>query len=146
MSEPVRLQLSRRRGFDLQKLSRETNGLPAVKVARPGRFGNPFTLEDATDIHDCGRESAHAYAAGWFREWLTQPDDHHDQTEFGSYGWLKPRREKLLARLPELQGKNLACFCRRSFACHADVLLELANRPACDTPPAPIPRQQGAEG
>ncbi len=29
----------------------------------------------------------------------------------------------------ELKGKDLACWCRLSQPCHADVLLELANRP-----------------
>lgn len=28
----------------------------------------------------------------------------------------------------EVRGKNLACFCRLDQPCHADVLLELANR------------------
>lgn len=44
--KPIRLQLSRRKGFDLQALSRATNGLAAVNVARPSRFGNPFTVEN----------------------------------------------------------------------------------------------------
>ena len=30
----------------------------------------------------------------------------------------------------ELRGKNLACWCRLDQECHADVLLELANRDA----------------
>jgi hypothetical protein len=46
---PVRLRLSRRKGFDLQALSRATNGLPAVNVARPSRFGNPF-MEGAVEL------------------------------------------------------------------------------------------------
>ena len=40
MIRPVRLQLSRRKGFNLQTLSRKFNGLDAVKVSRPGRWGN----------------------------------------------------------------------------------------------------------
>jgi hypothetical protein len=32
------------------------------------------------------------------------------------------------ARLPELRGKNLACFCKPGEPCHADILIELANR------------------
>jgi hypothetical protein len=32
---PVRLQLSRRKGFDLQVWSREVNGLDVVNCARP---------------------------------------------------------------------------------------------------------------
>ena len=35
--KPVRLKLSRKRGFNLQELSRGTNGLEAVNVARPSR-------------------------------------------------------------------------------------------------------------
>lgn len=46
---PVRLQLSRRKGFDLQALSLATNGLPAVNVARPSKLGNPFTMRQAVE-------------------------------------------------------------------------------------------------
>jgi len=49
----------------------------------------------------------------WFREHMAdmklQPD----------------RYEKLIA---PLRGKNLACWCALDQPCHADVLLELANR------------------
>lgn len=38
-----------------------------------------------------------------------------------------PRRAKLIAGLPSLRGKNLACWCALDKPCHADVLLELAN-------------------
>ena len=31
--------------------------------------------------------------------------------------------------LTPLRGKNLACWCKLGAACHADVLLELANQP-----------------
>jgi len=41
---PVRLQLSRLRGFNLQDLSQATNGLPAVNVARPSKWGNMFKV------------------------------------------------------------------------------------------------------
>jgi len=32
-----------------------------------------------------------------------------------------------LDKVKELRGKNLACWCKPGAACHADVLLELAN-------------------
>jgi hypothetical protein len=41
---PVRLQLSRRDGFRLQTLSQRTNGLEAVNVARPSKWGNPYPV------------------------------------------------------------------------------------------------------
>ena len=31
-----------------------------------------------------------------------------------------------------LRGKNLACWCALGDPCHADVQIELANRPVCD--------------
>lgn len=74
------------------------NGLPVVCVTRPGVFGNPFATAEQ------------------FRLWVTN----------GSPP-LAPLR-LLLKRLPELRGKNLACWCKPGDACHADVLLELANR------------------
>lgn len=46
MSGPVRIQLSRKRGFFLQEVSQAQNGLPAVNVARPSKWGNPFTVAD----------------------------------------------------------------------------------------------------
>lgn len=35
MTAPVRMRLSRAKGFDLQKASLTLNGLPAVNTARP---------------------------------------------------------------------------------------------------------------
>ena len=36
-------------------------------------------------------------------------------------------KDRILDRLPELRGKDLACWCKPGAPCHADVLLELAN-------------------
>ena len=38
-----------------------------------------------------------------------------------------PRRRKLIANLPRLEGKDLACWCALDRPCHADVLLEIVN-------------------
>jgi len=35
--------------------------------------------------------------------------------------------EELLAQLPELRGKRLACYCSLDEPCHADILARLAN-------------------
>ena len=40
--------------------------------------------------------------------------------------WLKNERPDLLARLPELRGKRLGCWCKPD-ACHGDVLARLAD-------------------
>jgi Domain of unknown function (DUF4326) len=99
-SKPLRLRLSRRARFKLQKHSVDANGLPALVVSRPSRWGNPYRIE----TH--GRKRAIAlYEAS-----------------------LKRRFGVALAReLEPLRGKNLACWCPLDLACHADVLLRLAN-------------------
>lgn len=110
MIAPIRLQLSRRKGFGLQALSLATNGLPAVIVARPSKWGNPWkvgsrdprtggVLDSATAVE----RFTNALTSGRFR--ISEQD----------------------AR-DELCGKNLACWCAHGAPCHADILLEIANR------------------
>jgi hypothetical protein len=115
MTKPVRLQLSRAAGSNLQALSQETNGLPAVNVARPGFWGNPFVVNSkAVSGQEVIGATYHAVltaveAVARFRELLPQSADR-------------------MVRIAELRGKNLACWCKPSEPCHADVLLEIANR------------------
>lgn len=116
LSSPTRLQLSRRKGFDLQALSQATNGLPAVKVARPGKWGNP------AKVGELGCTTATS-AVNAYRRWLTK----------GPASLLSFRDPPRITEIVEqLRGKNLACFCRLDQPCHADVLLQIANRPVCE--------------
>ena len=129
MSAPVRLHLSRRAGFNLQALSRAANGLPAVSVARPGRFGNPFTVEGCREAGFSGSDDAiAARCVAAFRVWI--------DTNLWRNNWAGEKAEHtramLLAGIPSLRGKNLACWCGSGAPCHADVLLEIANRPVCE--------------
>jgi hypothetical protein len=87
---PVRLRLSRARGFDLQALSRAVNDRPAVVVARPSRWGNPFpwrgdwivwaAVAAGFRADEAGRRAA---SVAFHRAWLGQPAapgplaDHH---------------------------------------------------------------------
>ena len=75
-----------------------------IYVGRPTKWGNPFVGDDVVK---------------WYRkDWeLTI------QLRMGT-----DRCAKLVDDLHELRGKNLACWCRLDQECHADVLLELANR------------------
>lgn len=146
---PVRLQLSRKKGFDLQALSRATNGLPAVNVARPGKWGNPFDFRKS----DCGwialsygcrgdrlgRQYASVRA---FREWIAPGEG--KRTVRMERGMVMGNETKIVAIGPRvvagmapslddvretLAGKNLACWCKPGDPCHADVLLALASGP-----------------
>lgn len=120
MAGPIRLQLSRRKGFDLQALSLKFNGLPAVNVSRPSLWGNPFTVTTkvapGTSIA-CGTYIAVGTAedaVDCYREMFSQPGE---------------RADLMRAQLADLRGKNLACWCSLApgTPCHADVLIELAN-------------------
>lgn len=127
MTAPVRLQLSRRKGFDLQALSLASNGLPAVSVARPHRGGNPFTVAQLREIGMHEHESdLQGIVVETFEHWLKGSSLHWMGEESDR------RRADIQAYLPELRGKNLACWCGPDQPCHADVELDLANRPICE--------------
>lgn len=106
MAYPVRLQLSRRAGFNLQALSQATNGLSAVMVARRSRWGNPFLVSEH------GQQGAVDRFRTYLESVVCEPS--------------------VRAAIEDLRGKNLACWCKTGAPCHADVLLELANGPQCE--------------
>jgi hypothetical protein len=71
---------------------------PYVYIGRPSKWGNPFYLS-APETRDSVCEK--------YRAWIvTQP--------------------KLMALLPTLAGKRLACFCAPK-RCHGDVLADLVE-------------------
>lgn len=71
----------------------------AVYVGRPSRYGNPYVI---------GRDGSREQVVAKYREWLCE------------------QPELVEAARLELRGKDLVCWCA-PFACHADVLLEIAN-------------------
>jgi len=114
-AKPSRIQLSRQKHFNLQRVSLGFNGLAAVNCSRPSRWGNPFKVHkpagDPTDMMDpihgvCFSREA---AVGRFIDYLST------RISFQ----MEIRRE--------LRGKNLACWCPLSEPCHCDVLLRVAN-------------------
>ena len=127
-ARPVRLQLSRKKGFDLQAHSRAANGLPAVKVVRPSPWGNPFIVTEKMRPGVTAGPGAYGYVAV-----PTAQDAVDCYAEMMAIeGGQGERSYELRKRLPELRGRNLACWCSPGSPCHADVLLELANGPVCE--------------
>lgn len=105
---PQRIQLSRKRGFNLQAASLALNGLPATKVTRPGMWGNHAAVRDGTPVGEA--------AVASFRRWVD---------EEASWAW------KARAAI-DLRGRNLACWCKlpepgKPDICHAAVLIALAD-------------------
>ncbi len=70
-------------------------------VGRPTPWGNPAGLDDPDD------DVKRADVIDRYRDYLSERPD-------------------LIARLPELRGRVLACWCSPR-ACHADVLVELLH-------------------
>lgn len=95
---PKRIQMTRRKG------GWRKDHPDAVVVARPSRWGNPYQGD--------GRGVDRAMLVSLFSELMKRPEKSAFVEEV--------RRE--------LRGKDLACWCPLDGPCHADVLLEIANR------------------
>lgn len=120
---PKRIQRMRNKGWRMPK--------GAVYVGRPSRWGNPFRVSNGDCEHpDCGPKSHppinRQMAVNAYRGWLV--------------GMIKVDPEFV----DELRGKNLACWCAPNQVCHADVLLEIANREnrMCQKPDRDCPRMK----
>lgn len=118
MVRPQRMQLSRKAGFNLQAASLALNGLPAKLITRPGRWGNPFTIDDMAARYRLDRAAAQVKAVELCGQWLKGTLD--PALSPGA----PPDRAVIRA---ELKGHNLACWCKAGTPCHADTLIELAN-------------------
>ena len=96
----------------------------AVIVARPSKWGNPFTVSDAKDAgyRFSSDERARAFVVACFDDWLRGD----------RVAWMGPESDNaaraILDHLPALRGRDLACWCPLDQPCHADVLLRLANQ------------------
>jgi hypothetical protein len=105
---PERVQLKRAKGWRMPENT--------VKVDRTTKWGNPFVpgkpAPFGPTMGQIVRDKRHAFVL---------------------YRSLAPLNPKLVAEArAELAGKNLACWCGKDDpyedACHAAVLLELANK------------------
>jgi hypothetical protein len=97
---PQRIQRQRTKGWRMPE--------GAVYVGRPTRWGNAWQFNAASD-------TSRRVAIGHFRryaETMIAAD-----TDYVREQWIG-----------RLRGRDLACWCPLDKPCHADVLLELANR------------------
>ena len=114
----ARVQLKRTKGW------RKPEG--AVVVARPSKWGNPYTVNGAREAGYEGSDSElRAMCRSAFREWLIGGHQPYIETV---------RRERMLADIDELRDRDLACWCPLDQPCHADVLMEIANSRAVSDP------------
>lgn len=99
---PIRVQLRRVAGWRIPPNT--------VSVGRSSKYGNPYWVGTKNMGYECAssKEAVEKFRA------LVESDSR----------LLRFR----LHDLELLRGKNLACWCKPDSPCHADVLLELANR------------------
>lgn len=111
-----RIQLSRRKGWRMPANT--------VNVARPGKLGNPFTIALAIESGYATKATAQAFVVQCLRDWLAGGGSGRDWWQ-GTES--DRRRAEIMALIPGLRGKNVACWCGLDAPCHGDVYLELAN-------------------
>lgn len=103
--KPIRIRLSRKKGFNLQETSRKFNGLDCVKVDRTHRFwGNPHVVGKHGTIDEC---------LELYKAYLDAAKS------------MYPEKWKI--EIEKLKDKNLACWCANDAKCHADVLLKVVE-------------------
>lgn len=105
MTKPMRVQLRRTKGW--------TKPVGAVVVARPSKWGNPFSMLDVA----CSFPSLTTVQCAGFVVNQFRYDLRRQCPEYPSDAEIRA----------ELAGKDLACWCPLDQPCHADVLLEIAN-------------------
>ena len=110
--KPVRIQRRRTKGWRMPE--------GTVCVTRETPFGNPFRVGDSNPGDFLGEPFTAETAIATYREWL--------ETRTWPVGWKGPLPATAERVRVELRGYNLACYCPLDQPCHADVLLEVANR------------------
>lgn len=108
---PQRIQRKRTKGWRMPENT--------VYVGRPSRWRNPFKIGDHVSGHGIMKNNADCVKV--FREWLNLQCS-------GAYGTRPDMAEEMKDYMVRIRGKNLACWCPLDQPCHADVLLEIANK------------------
>lgn len=115
---PTRVRLSRAKGWRMPP--------GTVKVDRTTVFGNPFAVSKDLDAKGSVRLFSRFMGLSQNKIMSACFDADGEPNPMGGLQMII-RRQVIRKRLPELHGKNLACWCALDQPCHADVLLRLAN-------------------
>lgn len=120
---PVRVQMTGRGAWRAEHPN-------AIVVARPSAWGNPFPVKVF------GRETANAlYAQALSGNWSpslldqSKPDDYWDLAYKITIDFRRRHGGGIVAETARalLGGSDLACWCGPDDACHADILIAVAN-------------------
>ncbi len=112
---PQRIQRSRAKGWRMPA--------GAVYVGRPSKWGNPWKTELVDGVGWCCTDTRSGTIIP-----AASPAEAHDLAVAHYRAWLDQHRElNAKAAREDLRGKVLCCWCPPHLACHADVLIEIAN-------------------
>ena len=112
--KPQRIQRKRTKGWRMPANT--------VYVGWPSKWANPFRMGCWIRAARYTREEARLLVAALFTECLLDGDEPNDPG-------MAEAMDRIKADIHELRNKSLACWCPLDQPCHADTLLELANRP-----------------
>lgn len=137
--KPKRIQRKRTKGWRMPE--------GAIYVGRPTRFGNPFQAYkcDCCGYWDVRDDNEVTYLVD--HTYVRQPHVQADRTTWTTQSQASAEAARLYAdeltywvggrmswdpefaeAVASLRGSDLACWCPLNQPCHADVLLEVANR------------------
>lgn len=121
---PKRIQRKRSKGWRMPE--------GAVVVDRSTPFGNPFPVSKGTST-SMGVTTTTYIIGTWNGPamWFKDTEAEARSLAVDAYrAWINQSRQHALREKAKafLRGKTLACWCPLDQPCHADVLLELANR------------------
>lgn len=116
---PIRIQRKRTKGWKAPE--------GAVYVGRPSIFGNPFSVKI------CGLEAAlngyrDALEFGFNPKTFAHLSDDDFHLMYVAFNGWSRTHHNFRFEVSSLRGKDLMCWCPLSSSCHADILLEIANR------------------
>jgi hypothetical protein len=134
MRQPKRIQRKRTKGWRMPE--------GAIYVGRPTVFGNPFRPilsaccpnwdviddNDVTYLIDHQRAHAMAYRTGRSEAAAHAVELFESDLTYWMGGGRMAYDSDLATAIEGLKGSDLACWCPLDQPCHADVLLEVANR------------------
>lgn len=121
MSIPKRIQRKRTKGWRMP--------VGSVYVGRTTKWGNPFKVGIHGDAGECVAFYRQTFEAIRLNTFHKLPARFQKAWREHHATWLPIWIDVwVTSEAWGLRGKDLACFCRLDAPCHADVLLELANR------------------
>lgn len=121
---PIRVQRKRAKGWRMPENT--------LYVGRPGKWGNPFVVGEKYEngawmacMFPVYNEFIEKYRTGIVPK---SPEEAIELYKTHMATKIKTWPDAMRKELESLRGKNLACWCKIGQPCHADVLLEIANK------------------